>query len=404
MQFIDPNTIIQNRYHVRQLIGRGGMGAVYEAFDQRLNITVALKQTFLAGNNLDQAFVREAQLLAGLRHPALPRVIDHFIDPAGQFLVMEFIGGEDLAETIGRHPAGLPVRRICAWADQLLSALTYIHNRQPPIIHRDIKPQNLKLGEDDSLVLLDFGLSKSLLAQVPGATSRSVYGYTQQYAPLEQIQGQGTDARSDLFSAAATLYHLFTGQPPDDVLSRAAALIGRQPDPLIPPRQINPGIPTSIEQVLLHGLALYHDDRPANAATMRAALQLPAASAQAEGNAPVRSASVVIQPASGSTVLGGFVAGPAIDLTDSLWQVRYQKPGAPNQETIALYFAAGGVVHPMFSNGPGRAFGHWQQQHSRVSFSINNFSIWEGTISTGGMSGTAKASTTQWDWKAIRKR
>jgi hypothetical protein len=116
------------------------------------------------------------------------------------------------------------------------------------------------------------------------------------------------------------------------------------------------------------------------------------------------SQSVTIQLVSGPTVLGGFVAGPAIDLSDSLWQVRYQKPGAPSQDTITLYFAAGGIVHPMFSKGPGRAFGHWQQQHNRVTFNINNFSIWEGTISTGGMSGTARASTTQWDWKAIPKR
>lgn len=266
----DPDTVVSERYRIERLIGKGGMGAVYEATDLRLKGTVALKQTTLSGDVATKAFEREAQLLARLRHPALPKVIDYFADPAGQFLVMEYFPGSDLGQLLTERGSPFPVEQVLAWASQILDALAYLHQQQPPVIHRDIKPQNMKLTPAGDIVLLDFGLAKSKALQASHATtSGSVAGYTPMYAPLEQIQGEGTDPRSDLFSLAATLYHLMTGTPPIDVLTRAAAIVGRKPDPMPLASQRNAAVPVGVSMVLQQGLALDRDERPTSAVAMR---------------------------------------------------------------------------------------------------------------------------------------
>src|SRR6266496_4797207 len=182
-----PETVLQNRYRIIRLLGQGGMGAVYEALDQRLDTTVALKETLFADERLRKQFEREARLLARLHHPALPRVSDHFPEGDGQFLIMQYIGGEDLAEMVAQRRGPFPPDQVLTWADQLLDALDYLHTQEPPIIHRDIKPQNLKLTPRGEIILLDFGLAKGTFAlQSQTASTKSVYGYTPQYAPLEQ--------------------------------------------------------------------------------------------------------------------------------------------------------------------------------------------------------------------------
>ena len=162
---IAPDTLLQNRYLVQKQIGQGGMGAVYMATDQRFGSTVALKETFFNDPNLLKAFEREARLLNHLRHPALPRVSDHFTEEDGQFLVMEFIPGADLSEMLKEKSAPFPASDVLEWADQLLDALEYLHTHEPPVIHRDIKPQNLKLTSRRHIVLLDFGLAKGTPVQ-----------------------------------------------------------------------------------------------------------------------------------------------------------------------------------------------------------------------------------------------
>ncbi|HWQ15777.1 MAG TPA: protein kinase [Roseiflexaceae bacterium] len=279
---LDPGTILQERYRLVRLIGQGGMGAVYEAVDQRLGTTVALKQTHAPGGALGRAFEREARLLAGLRHPSLPKVIDHFADATGQYLVMEYIPGDDLATLLERRGAPFPVQEALAWADQLLRVLEYLHTRQPPILHRDIKPQNLKLTAEGEVVLLDFGLARGDPAAHSQVTSGgSLFGYTPHYAPLEQVHNSGTDQRSDLYALAATLHHLLTGVKPADALSRATAVLRRQPDPLGSPGEINPLVPPEVSAVLLRALSLNQEERPASAAEMRAALAHARAAAAA---------------------------------------------------------------------------------------------------------------------------
>lgn len=245
---VAPDTLVQNRFRIIRQIGQGKMGAVYEAFDEHLSQTVALKQTLTSGDQFSKAFEREARILASLRHPVLPIVIDHFTNDDGQFMVMDFIPGKDLGELLRQRGEPFPVHVVLKWADQVLHALEYLHRQKPPIIHRDIKPQNLKLTAEGQIILLDFGLAKGRITpdardyQLPTAQkmlslvatgtvetdnqefSTDIFGFTRQYAPLEQIQGTGTDARSDIYALAATLYQLLTGAPPIEALKRINAL------------------------------------------------------------------------------------------------------------------------------------------------------------------------------------
>ena len=250
------------------------MGAVYEAIDERLDATVALKETFFADERLRKQFEREARLLARMHHPALPRVSDHFGEGEGQFLVMQFVAGEDLARMLTVKQGPFPPDQVLTWADQLLDALDYLHTQDPQIIHRDIKPQNLKLTSRGQMILLDFGLAKGQAGGVSVVTtSASIFGYTPNYAPLEQIQGLGTDARSDIYALGATLYHLMTGVKPPDALTRAAALVNGQPDPLVPANEVTASIGPQVAGVLARAMSQNREQRFATAAEMRSALK-----------------------------------------------------------------------------------------------------------------------------------
>ena len=270
---LTPDTILQGRYRIIRQLGQGGMGAVYEAIDQRLDTTVALKETLFADERLRKQFEREARLLARLHHPALPRVSDHFSEGDGQFLVMQYIPGDDLSEMMTRKNGPFPADQVMTWADQLLDALDYLHTQDPQIVHRDIKPQNLKLTSRGQIILLDFGLAKGQAGEISRiTTSASIFGYTPNYAPLEQIQGLGTDTRSDLYSLGATLYHLMTGVKPPDALTRAAAVVNGQPDPLARASEVNPAIAPEVDHVLSKAMAQNRDQRYPTASEMSKAL------------------------------------------------------------------------------------------------------------------------------------
>lgn len=251
------------------------MGHVYEAVDARLNRTVAVKETLVETDELRRAFEREAHLLANLRHPVLPNVSDHFSEGGGLFLVMEFIPGNDLAMLLeGRGNRPFLAAEVLGWADALLDALEYLHTHHPPIVHRDIKPANLKLTASRQIILLDFGLAKGSIDDLSTVTdSRSILGYTPHYAPVEQIQGAGTDARSDLYALGATLYHLLTGAKPPDAVTRMTALLNQQPDPLAAPQTLNNEVSAGVAGALVRAMAINPDQRFASAHEMRAALR-----------------------------------------------------------------------------------------------------------------------------------
>src|SRR3989440_2470433 len=271
---LSANSILQNRYRIVRQLGAGGMGTVYEAIDQRVSCAVALKQTLL-GTNAEgrEAFRREAALLANLRHASLPEVMDYFGEGDGEFLVMEYIAGHDLAALLDLRGHPFPQEQVARWADEILKLLEYLHTRQPPILHRDIKPSNLKVTDQGELFLLDFGLAKGATGQMPTVqTDRSVYGYTPVYAPLEQIHGRGTDPRSDLYALGATLYHLLTGQAPLGAPARFDAIENDQLDPLRPIAELNPQIDSAVAFVIQSAMALRRRDRPESAADMRHSL------------------------------------------------------------------------------------------------------------------------------------
>ncbi len=269
-----PDAILQNRYRIVRELGSGGMGAVYEAIDQRLDARVAIKETFSADERLRRQFEQEARLLAQLHHPSLPRVSDYFTEDGRAFLVMQFIAGDDLARIISQQPGPFPTNLVIAWADQLLDALIYLHTQDRQIIHRDIKPHNLKLTSSGQIALLDFGLAKAHVTEHSTTQSaHSVFGYTRRYSPLEQIQDEGTSPRSDIYALGATLYHLLTGIKPPDALARAAALANSQPDPLRPAHDVYKALGADLAAILNKALALNATDRFENASEFREALR-----------------------------------------------------------------------------------------------------------------------------------
>jgi Protein kinase domain len=280
---IENGTVLQDRYLIERRIGAGGMGAVYLAVDQRFGSNVAIKETFYNDEELGKAFEREAHILNSLHHPALPHVSDYFTENKNLFLVMQYIEGEDLA-AIMRRQGAFPIRDVLRWTDSLLDALDYLHSQNPPIIHRDIKPQNLKITPRGDVILLDFGLAKLTSDDTTGV--KSVFGYSRKYSPLEQIQGTGTDARSDIFSLGATVYHLATGKAPVDVLARAAEIVIGNPDPLQLAGEVNDRVPAGVSGVLNSALALNSAARFPSAKAMREAFQKAAAAHELDNPAP----------------------------------------------------------------------------------------------------------------------
>jgi formylglycine-generating enzyme required for sulfatase activity/predicted Ser/Thr protein kinase len=296
---LTPNTVLQNRYRIIKQIGLGGMGAVYLALDQRFSrcSKVAIKEFFFTKEKLRKAFEQEAWLLNQLKHPALPRVTDYFSENDNEFLVMEYISGEDLWEMINRD-VQFSVGEVLSWADQLLDALDYLHTQQEePIIHRDIKPHNIKLMDNNRVVLIDFGAAKGGIGgDMYDFPSMSIVGFTPNYAPLEQSLRRDevtcqtlrlinprkldeflslvTDPRSDLYSLAATLYHLLTRKVPAAASLRVVAHWLGNPDPLEFASTINPDIPFLVSEVLQEALALEPANRIQTARQMRAALQM----------------------------------------------------------------------------------------------------------------------------------
>ena len=271
---LEPGAVLSDRYRIVRQLGKGGMGAVYEAVDLRLDATVALKETFSVDERLRRQFEQEARLLAQLHHPALPRVSDYFTAGDRAFLVMQFISGADLAEIICQQPGPFPRAVVIAWADQLLDALIYLHTRDRQIIHRDIKPHNLKLTSNGRIALLDFGLAKAEATDVSTTiSSTSIFGYTRRYSPLEQIQNHGTTPRSDIYALGATLYHLLTGVKPLDAVARATALVNSKSDPLSPADEIYRAVGPELAAILSRAMALNPEDRYACANDFREALR-----------------------------------------------------------------------------------------------------------------------------------
>ena len=304
------DTLLDNRYRIVQLLGTGAMGSVYLALDERLSCSVAVKGTIYKRfafnatqeNELRRAFEREAKLLANLQHEAIPRVSDFFNFDDEQYLVMEYIAGEDLFEqSLKMRDRGktFEVHKVIDWTLQLLDALEYLHSQPEPIIHKDIKLGNIKINPRGRAKLLDFGLAKGFAGEMTRVEAGSLQMGTEEYAPLEQVLkfpskaaetlrqalsikhaekveqllNEPTDARSDLYSLGVTVYRLLTGKNPADYLPRALALWDRDTDPTVPIHELNSKVPINVSAVLMSALELDRNHRPPSAAEMRFALE-----------------------------------------------------------------------------------------------------------------------------------
>jgi Tol biopolymer transport system component/predicted Ser/Thr protein kinase len=330
---LDEGSILHDRYRIDGQLGKGGMGAVFLAFDQTLQIKVALKENLNLNPESERQFHREASLLASLRHPNLPRVTDHFILEGRQYLVMDYIEGEDLHARARRQPPTPP--EVLRWGDAVCEALVYLHSLKPPVIHRDIKPSNIKVQPDGNVVLVDFGLAKVFDHQ---QTSTGARGLTPGFSPPEQYGSGRTDARSDQYALAATMYNLLTGTAPADSIER---MMGNEQ--LKPARALNPAVPPNVEACLQRALSISQEQRFPDVATFQAALKSQGASPTLRADLPTMKEKSTARPpwlwlGLGGAGLIGLVlvgGGVALALTRGL-------PGAKSTPTGAAVV----VVNP----------------------------------------------------------
>ncbi len=216
---LERGTLLHKRYRIVEILGQGGMGSVYRAVDENLGVDIALKENLFTTDEYSRQFRLEAVILANLRHPNLPRVSDHFVvGEQGQYLVMDYIEGEDLRQRMERVGT-IGEDEVISIGAAMCDALSYLHSRKPPILHRDLKPGNVKITPDGHIFLVDFGLAK--VVQGSQATTTGARAMTPGYSPPEQYGTARTDPRTDIYSLGATLYAALTGVIPEDGLARA---------------------------------------------------------------------------------------------------------------------------------------------------------------------------------------
>jgi serine/threonine protein kinase len=266
---LSAGQVLHQRYRIVKLIGQGGFGAVYRAWDTALNQPCAVKENLDTSPEAQRQFQREATILASLRHPNLPRVTDHFFVPGqGQYLVMDFVEGQSQDEIMHQKGRPLTEQEALPWIEQVCQALDYLHRQQQPIIHRDIKPQNIIVTRAGQAMPVDFGISKvydPLLSTTTGAQA-----VTPGFSPPEQY-GQGrTDARSDVYALGATLYALLTCQTPPDAIDRLVHGV-----PLTPPRQVNRQVSLAVDQAIMKALEVDTKRRLQSATDFQASLKGP---------------------------------------------------------------------------------------------------------------------------------
>ena len=276
---LSTGTILDNRFKLiedgdttksqhRHLLGIGGFGAVYLAHDLSLNCKVAVKQLIRSNEEKHLiVFRREAQLLANLNHPALPKVSRYFSNDDSCFIVMDLIRGDDLEERVDRSGV-LPFAEVTAIAFQLFDVLDYLHRNS--IVHKDIKPANLKYTAEGQLKLLDFGLAKGSAGLMSQHKDTIVKGLTPAWSPPEQLKGEPTTHQSDLYSAAATIYFLASGIRPPNAFNRAREIAAYQVDILSRLDNLGPGeIPEWFASVIHEAMSLAVDKRPRSAWDMK---------------------------------------------------------------------------------------------------------------------------------------
>jgi len=264
MELLPEGTTVHERYTVQRVIGRGGMSVVYLVSDQRLPDRFwALKEM---GANLPASlasvvaaqFKAEAEILSHLSHVRLPKVVDFFDRNEKSYLVLEYLQGKTMAAVQAESAAMLSPERVLKWAFELCDVLQYLHSQSPPVIFRDIKPDNIIIDSEDHLKLIDFGTARLF---APGKVHDTIVIGTPGYASPEQYGKGQTDERSDIYSIGATLYCLVTGQNPQD-----------RPFSFSIPSSINPAVTPRLDTVIMTCLNLDPGRRYQSVESLRKAL------------------------------------------------------------------------------------------------------------------------------------
>ena len=267
---LNEGKVLNSRYQIVRRIGGGGMGAVYLAKDRNLGEAArAVKEMIEA--HIDDAqhekaiadFKRESLLLTELEHPSIPTVYDYFYDELSErfYLVMKFIPGSDLSSRLRNAPGGrIDEPTVTEWGIQVADVLHYLHTRPQPIIYRDLKPANLMIDSNTNRVMLiDFGIARWVNKKEKGVTAVGTMGY----APPELFSGQG-DARVDIYSLGATMFHLLTGSDPQD---NPLLIFDFTKNPR--PRQINPALSSEMERILTRAVEYKPEHRFQSGAEFR---------------------------------------------------------------------------------------------------------------------------------------
>jgi serine/threonine protein kinase len=251
---LNQGQLLRERYRIIEPLGHGGMGSLFRAVDENLGVEVAVKENLFTIDDYARQFRREATILANLRHPNLPRVSDHFaIDDQGQYLIMDYIEGEDLQERLERI-GPIDEEEVVFIGAAICEALSYMHSRDPVVLHRDIKPANVRITPSGGVYLVDFGLAKVM--QGDQTTTTGARAMTMGFSPPEQYGAARTDARTDIYSLGATLYTALTGLTPEDSLARTMDQVE-----LTPVRERNQRVSKRVAEAVEKGLAVHPNDR-----------------------------------------------------------------------------------------------------------------------------------------------
>jgi serine/threonine-protein kinase len=253
---LNQGQVLKDRYRIVKLLGKGGFGVIYRAWDINLNRICALKENLDISPEAYKQFRREAGFLANLIHPNLVRVTDHFFIPGqGQYLVMDYIEGEDLMQILDRTKRPLPEAQVLNWISQICEALAYLHSQNPPVVHRDIKPANIRITPQGRAVLVDFGIAKIYDQNLP--TTIGARAVSPGFSPPEQYGKGKTNPQSDIYSLAATIYELLTCQTPPESVE---ILAGNELPPK-PVHLLNPNITKRVSDAIDHAMKLDRKDR-----------------------------------------------------------------------------------------------------------------------------------------------
>jgi beta-lactam-binding protein with PASTA domain/tRNA A-37 threonylcarbamoyl transferase component Bud32 len=305
--------LLGGRYQLGEVLGYGGMAEVFRGRDIRLGRDVAVK-VLRADLARDPSFInrfrREAQAAASLNHPAVVSVYDTGEEDATPYIVMEFVDGRTLRDVI-RQDGRLMPRRALEIVAAVCAALEYSH--RAGIVHRDIKPGNVMLTPTGDVKVMDFGIARALAATAATATQTAAVMGTAQYLSPEQARGELVDARSDVYSTGVLLYELLTGAPPFQGDSPVAVAYQHVREEPVPPSDVDPDLPASLDAVVMKSLAKNPANRYQSAGEFRADLERALAGQRVEATPLLRDDRTVVLGAAGGAAAATSVLAPVGD-------------------------------------------------------------------------------------------